>query len=147
MSCLNYKHPFKHNGTSQLERIAPELLPDSVQLDDRDTKDLLNFAYEFGSLLTYFNPQNEEDGNWQCFFSGGALGLLSIITSIDLEAIDACYRAGETPYDDDQDFHCLIEIPKFILFDEYLNNPQSEFTLFNAFREIGTDESQMCEVN
>lgn len=66
---------------------------------------------------------------------------------IDLEAIDACYRAGETPFDEDQDFHCLIEIPKFILFDEYLNVPQSEFTLFNAFREIGKDESQMCEVN
>ncbi|MEE9448057.1 MAG: FecR family protein [Arenicellales bacterium] len=65
---------------------------------------------------------------------------------IDLDAIDACYRAGETPLDPDQEFHCLIEIPKFVLFDTYLNVPNDEFTLFNVFRELN-DEAELCEVN
>lgn len=65
---------------------------------------------------------------------------------IDLDAIDACYRAGKTPADADQEFHCLIEIPRFVLYDAYLNPPDDEFTLFNAFSELD-DENEFCEVN
>lgn len=67
---------------------------------------------------------------------------------IDLEAIDACYRAGDTPTDPDEEFHCLIEIPRFVLYDRYLNNPGSadDFTLFNIFKEL-KDKEAICEID
>lgn len=67
---------------------------------------------------------------------------------IDLDAIDACYRGGDTPTDPDQEFHCLTEIPRFVLYDRYLNIPSSEdeFTLFNIFKELKGKEA-ICEIN
>lgn len=64
---------------------------------------------------------------------------------IDLEAIDACYRAGKTPFDPDQEFHCLIEVPNFMLLDSYLMRENDEFTLYNIFRELN-DENELCEI-
>lgn len=96
--CPNFRHPLVHNGVNQNDRLCPELLPDYVQLDDRDSKTFLNFAYEYAALIKYFNEQNQENGNWQCFFSGGALGILSVITSIDLAAIDDKYCRAEVDF-------------------------------------------------
>lgn len=95
MRCADFRHPLMHNGTHQSERLARELLPENLQIDERDTKAFLNFAYEYAALLKYYNLNLTEDGNWQCFFSSGALGMLSIVNSIDLTAIDDKYCRAE----------------------------------------------------
>ncbi len=56
MKC-NVRHPLIHNGTHQSERLSPELLPENLQIDARDTKAFLNFAYEYAALLKYYNLQ------------------------------------------------------------------------------------------
>jgi len=64
----DHKNPLNRDGTSQLQRKLRYLDPASIQLDDRSTKDLLRFAYQFASELKYFNLKNKEQGNWQGFF-------------------------------------------------------------------------------
>ena len=98
MTCSNYKHPLSYNGTHQKDRLAKALLPENLKIDERGTKEFLSFAYEFAALLKYYNINNQEDGNWQCFFNGGFLGILSIITSIDLDAIDDKYCRAELDF-------------------------------------------------
>ena len=98
MRCADFRHPMLHNGTHQSERLAEEQLPENLQIDERDTKAFLNFAYEYAALLKYYNLNLKEDGNWQCFFSGGALGMLSIISNIDLAAIDDKYCRTELDF-------------------------------------------------
>lgn len=98
MSNLSYRHPLIHNGTHQKDRVAKELLPENLRIDERGTKDFLQFAHQYAELLKYFNENNIEEGNWQCFFSGGILGILSIVTSIDLEAIDEKYCRAELDF-------------------------------------------------
>ncbi|MEM7373503.1 MAG: hypothetical protein AAF587_33055 [Bacteroidota bacterium] len=98
MSCSNFRHPLTHNGTHQSERLHPDLVPENLQIDDRDTKAFLKFAYDYAALLKYYQLSDTVNGNWQCFFSGGALGMLSIISSIDLRAIDAQFCQVELDF-------------------------------------------------
>ncbi len=98
MICPDCTHPLEHNGTSQKERLALALFPESVRLDSRSTAEVLHFAYEFAALLKYFNLKNEEDGNWQCFFNKGPLGMLAIVSAIDLAAIDEAYCQAEVDF-------------------------------------------------
>lgn len=60
---------------------------------------------------------------------------------IELEAVDACYR-GEGA----SEFNCLLEIPKFLLHDVYLNVERDEFTLFNIFSDLSAEEA-MCQLD
>ncbi len=95
MTCLKYKHPLQYNGTHQKDRLPAALLPENLIIDGRSTRDFLRFAHDFADLIKYYNLNDQEHGNWQCFFNGGFLGILSIITAIDLDEIDNKYCRAE----------------------------------------------------
>ncbi len=55
-------------GISQFERWFDALIPESVEVDSRDTPDLMRFAAEFSGQINYYNLSNQLDGNWNDFF-------------------------------------------------------------------------------
>ena len=57
------------NGSSQGERYQRALAPDYVQVDERELADLLDFAQQYGSMLRYFNEENQIDGDWSDFIT------------------------------------------------------------------------------
>ena len=59
---------------------------------------------------------------------------------VDLDAVDACYA-------DQQQIHCLEEIPRFLMHDHYLEGrrPDGRLILFNLFRQLN-DEKSLCEI-
>ncbi len=76
-------------------------------------------------------------------FDGG-ISAQSGNEQIDLDAVDACYRPGKTELD--REFHCLLEIPRFLLHDKYLNLNRDEFTLYNAFSALD-EEDEICQLD
>ncbi len=60
---------FRRDGTSQTERLLPALDPDYVAIDERSLKDLLAFAREYARTLTYFNLDDEAQGDWSAFLA------------------------------------------------------------------------------
>jgi len=53
------------SGRTQKDRALPGLTPTTFGVDERGTADLLAFTVKFAKALSYFNPRNERDGNWQ----------------------------------------------------------------------------------
>ena len=62
--CEN-KNPLFRDGTSQQQRLIKALLPDYVEVDERDMKALIEFVDKFASQIQYYNQNNQKDGNWQ----------------------------------------------------------------------------------
>ncbi len=59
----------KSDGTNQNQRLLPALDPDFIKVDERDLKDLLSFAYGLSKQITFFDLENNQDGNWSSFFN------------------------------------------------------------------------------
>jgi hypothetical protein len=60
------------DGTSQSRRILRELDPDYARVDERTTRDLLAFAWEYSRELQYFgpdDPQNMQGATWRGFIA------------------------------------------------------------------------------
>jgi hypothetical protein len=72
-------------------------------------------------------------------FEGGIRARLGC-QRVDLEAVDACYATDDV-------IRCLKEIPRFLLYDRYLDDgrKEAELVLFNLFHDLGDDDS-VCEV-
>ena len=65
--CNDHINSLVRDGTSQSARFPAKLDPNSVKIDGRSETDLIEYAYEFASLLNYYNLDNQVDGNWQVF--------------------------------------------------------------------------------
>ncbi len=52
-------------GKTQSDRLLSALNPNTFQIDDRDSLDLLAFTTKFAKAFKYYNPQNKVDGSWQ----------------------------------------------------------------------------------
>lgn len=59
------KNPLFRDGTSQQQRLIKALLPDYVEVDERDMKALIEFVDKFASQIQYYNQNNQKDGNWR----------------------------------------------------------------------------------
>jgi len=59
----------KSDGTNQSQRILPALVPDSIKIDERGIKNILDFTYQLAEQINFFNLDNVPDGNWQDFFN------------------------------------------------------------------------------
>ena len=65
--CDDYTNPLVRDGASQSDRFPPALAPESVEIDGRSEKDLIDYAYQFASLLNFYDLNNLVDGDWQVF--------------------------------------------------------------------------------
>lgn len=59
----------KSDGTNQSQRILPALVPDSIKIDERGIKDILDFTYQLARQINFFNLDNVSDGDWQLAFN------------------------------------------------------------------------------
>ena len=64
----DHKNPLQRGGTSQKQRFNEALDPSYAKLDDRSTKDLLQYAFRLAGEINYFNNENNIDGNWESFW-------------------------------------------------------------------------------
>lgn len=90
-SC-HIKNPLVRNGTSRRDRQPAALSPDYVKLDGRSTEDIITFVYEYAKCVTYYNTDNDPEGNWQSFFDFDIGTFLAIISSRSGEGLERRYR-------------------------------------------------------
>ena len=58
----------QRDGTSQQQRLLQALLPGYVAVDDRKIEDLKTFALDYARQIQYYDPGNNEKGDWHSFF-------------------------------------------------------------------------------
>ncbi|HMH31727.1 MAG TPA: hypothetical protein VK543_01790, partial [Puia sp.] len=69
IDCKKLIHPFKNDpGTSQRDRIDPELLNSKTSIDDRSLADLLNFFVQLSRHIQYYD-EYLQISDWHSFFS------------------------------------------------------------------------------
>ncbi len=69
IDCKKLIHPFKNDpGTSQRNRIDPELLSSKTSIDNRSLADLLDFFVQLSRHVQYYD-ENLKISDWQEFFS------------------------------------------------------------------------------
>ncbi len=84
----------KRKGTSQHSRLSEKLLPQWFSVDERTPADFLAFSAAYADEIAFFDPVEEAKGNlhsWQKFFTKDITVVLSAITSIDIDRIDATF--------------------------------------------------------
>src|SRR5471030_450624 len=73
-----------NEGYSQDRRRVKALIPDFIDVDERDIDDLLKFMAEFAAQFNYYDLNNTINGNWADFFRSDIHILLIIITRFDI---------------------------------------------------------------
>lgn len=68
-SDCNNRNPLQRSGVNQYQRVLAALMPNHVQVDERDYADLILFAKNYAKQLKYFNVNNVHDGDWSVFMS------------------------------------------------------------------------------
>ncbi|WP_138478537.1 hypothetical protein [Dyadobacter bucti] len=69
IDCIKLIHPFKNDpGTSQRDRVDPELLSGKTAIDNRSLADLLDFFVQLSRHVQYYD-ENLQISDWQAFFS------------------------------------------------------------------------------
>ncbi|NEO87355.1 MAG: hypothetical protein F6J87_24320 [Spirulina sp. SIO3F2] len=106
------------DGISQSDRVLPALDPDSIAIDEQTVADWLQFAQNYAQNLTYFNEQNQPDGDWSTFFAGDTQELASLLAAVEANA--------------DLDSETLAPLAKphlvlFLTFLTLLRYPQAQF--------------------
>lgn len=71
-------------GISQFERWFDALMPEYVEIDSRDTADLMRFAIEFASQINYYNLSNQLDGTWNDFFINDSNLLAQMVSRFNI---------------------------------------------------------------
>lgn len=74
--------------SSQYNRWLRALNPGYAKVDDRSFNQLLDFSVQFGSLINFFNLNDEVDGDWVDFFQSDPNMVLSSIDSIKISEIE-----------------------------------------------------------
>ena len=80
-------NPVQRDGTSQKQRLVKALHPSFVQVDERGIDELLVYAKKYASLLRFYSPGNQEEGDWVAFIENDISTLISIIQLTSLEPI------------------------------------------------------------
>ena len=80
IDCKNLIHPFKNDpGTSQRNRIDPELLSSKTSIDNRSVADVLDFFVQLSRHVQYYD-ENLKISDWQEFFSSNLPFTLAAIS-------------------------------------------------------------------
>jgi len=81
----DHKNPLQRSGVNQYQRVLAALLPDFVQVDEREHADLILFAKRYAAHLKYFKSDNTEDGNWQAFMTMDVSVTLASLIKLDIQ--------------------------------------------------------------
>jgi hypothetical protein len=84
-------NPLQRGGTSQDQRFLKALLSTYVQIDERQTKDLIYFADQYATLLAYYNNNNQLDGDWQPFLRADLSTTLARVMQRNYRAVGETY--------------------------------------------------------
>ncbi len=105
------------DGVSQKDRFLAELGPNYIGVDERDKKDLLEFAQKYAKQLKFYNESNQIKGDWSPFFAG------------DVEEMVAYINNPESFADDESKLNKLSQphLVLFFTFLELLRYPQQQF--------------------
>jgi len=93
--CAIIKNPLQRDGTSQKDRLAKILLPENAKIDDRRIEEIIAFASEYAKLITYYNGDNQPEGDWSCFYDNDPCILLALLASIDTASIESKFKEWE----------------------------------------------------
>jgi hypothetical protein len=74
--------------TSQHNRWLRALDPGYAKVDDRSFNQLLDFSVQFGSLINFFNLDDEVDGDWEDFFQTDPSMVFASIESIKIASVE-----------------------------------------------------------
>ena len=86
-NCSEHINPLQHNGTSQAQRLLPDMDKNKFALvDEKDFADWIVFANQFAAFIKYYNAANAVAGNWQPFFSADISAQLGSIAIQDIES-------------------------------------------------------------
>ena len=89
---LHNSSSFFGNGTHQSTRLLKALDPEYVRLEDRNMAIMLSFIADLSKHIKYYNLENEEDGNWNDFYTSDISIVLASIISTDLEKIEESFN-------------------------------------------------------
>ncbi len=78
-----------NDGTSQDDRLTPELDSGYIDVDELRLEDLLAMSSDYARLLRFFNLKNEPHGDWLPFFASDEAVIFSVILSSDLKKIES----------------------------------------------------------
>ncbi|MEM8641103.1 MAG: hypothetical protein AAGG51_20160 [Cyanobacteria bacterium P01_G01_bin.54] len=114
------------DGTSQADRVLAALEPGSISVDEQTVTDWLQFAQAYGRHLTYFNGQNQPDGDWSAFFAGDPQVLAAAVAAIapQLEPGSGSATSDETTL---ADLALPPQLALFLTFLKLLQYPQQQF--------------------
>lgn len=79
---------FFSSGVSRDTRVPVALLPENVEIDEREMEHDLVFAGSLSDYINFFDSANEPNGTWYPFFGKSEPVLLAMIGMVDLDAID-----------------------------------------------------------
>ncbi len=68
MSNNKNRNPLLRDGTSQMQRLLPDLDPESIKIDAKTREDYVEFTQQMAEYVQFYNIRNGEDGDWSLFF-------------------------------------------------------------------------------
>ncbi|NET31544.1 MAG: hypothetical protein F6K19_06035 [Cyanothece sp. SIO1E1] len=86
------RNPLIRDGVAQQQRQMPALDPKHVLVDEKDLADFLVFAQQLSQRVTYYNLQNQADGNWHAFFERSTPVQIAQISKTRPESIRDAYE-------------------------------------------------------
>ena len=107
------------DGTCQVDRYQPALVPDYVSVDERSLADLLAFAHDYAKQLNYYDEGNKVQGDWSAF-----------IESEDLPTYFAYARDPDTIPADKAHLFARPHFALYLSFLHLLGNAQAQLNGF-----------------
>ncbi|MEM9903560.1 MAG: baseplate J/gp47 family protein [Cyanobacteria bacterium P01_D01_bin.44] len=83
---MELKAQIIRDGTSQRSRALRSQAPDYIAIDEQTLADWIRYAQALAKHLTYFNDQNQPDGDWSAFFTGDADAIAQALTTLEANA-------------------------------------------------------------
>ena len=132
-----------NEGITQDKRRLPPLMPDFIDVDERDIDELLKFMASFSSQLNYYDTTNSVQGTWEEFFKTDVHVVLIMITRFNMFAYIDQFSAYENKLflaENDADLHRALN--------DLFNFITSVLTILNGFRSnliLGTKDSRIIK--
>ena len=133
---LHNSSSFFGNGTHQATRLLKALNPEYVRLEDRDMATMLSFIADLSENIKYYNLDNEEDGNWNEFYTFDISIVLASIISTDLEKIEEKFNLIIENFYKNQNFDSRFE--------EF---SKLNFLIYDIFRKFNKWYQDITKIN
>jgi len=88
---MNLKNVQISSGTTQFQRLTEPFKEGYVNFEEMTFEDLIVYASGFAHLIKYFNPENQEDGDWS-FIWEDEIVVLAEIMKIDIFAYQSSVK-------------------------------------------------------